>query len=579
MIIANKLSFSYPQKELYKDISFTIEDGKHCAFIGSSGTGKSTLIQMILRPDDFLYDGKLILDEHERIGYVSQFSQIDTSNDKTVTDYIAEEFQKVQAKIDDLCDQMATADNLEPLLEQYQNLVDAFDAMDGHNYENNISKKLAEAGLSKLSNTMISSLSGGEFKLVQIIKEMLLKPTLLIMDEPDVFLDFERLNSLKDLINSHVGTLLVITHNRYLLNHCFDQILHLENSDIQEFDGRFIDYNFYLLQKKIEMMELAAANTLEIERNQKLVDKLRNNATIHTSASRGRALHARVSLLERLEARRIKEPFVQIKRPKIHFSTDSINADTFAVKVSNLQVAFDESLLEQVSFELGANEKVALIGPNGTGKTTLLREIYRNENPAIELGCDVHSAFLSQLKGEMLEENKTVQDIFFDIGFETYDAIREYLNQFCFENDILTQKVSALSGGEKNLLQIAKIQASNANLLLLDEPTSHLDMYSQIALEQAIRDYNGAVLMVSHDFYTIANCVDYVLLIEEKTIRRISIRKFRKMIYANHFSKEYLDLEEKKKTLETKIEKSLEAKDFETAKSLSEELDQMIQAM
>lgn len=579
MIVANKLSFSYPQKELYKDISFTIEDGKHCAFIGSSGTGKSTLIQMILRPDDFLYDGKLILGEHERIGYVSQFSQIDTSSDKTVTDYIAEEFQKVQAKIDVLCDQMATADDLEPLLEQYQNLVDVFDAMDGHNYENNISKKLAEARLSKLSNTMISSLSGGEFKLVQIIKEMLLKPTLLIMDEPDVFLDFERLNSLKDLMNSHVGTLLVITHNRYLLNHCFDYILHLENSDIQEFDGRFIDYNFYLLQKKIEMMELAAADTLEIERNQKLVDKLRNNATIHTSASRGRALHARVSLLERLEARRIKEPFVQIKRPKIHFSTDSVNANTFAVKVSDLQVAFDESLLEQVNFELGANEKVALIGPNGTGKTTLLREIYRNENPAIELGCDAHSAFLSQLKGEMLEENKTVQDIFFDAGFETYDAIREYLNQFCFENDILTQKVSALSGGEKNLLQIAKIQAGNANLLLLDEPTSHLDMYSQIALEQAIRDYNGAVLMVSHDFYTIVNCVDYVLLIEEKTIRRISIRKFRKMIYANHFSKEYLDLEEKKKTLETKIEKSLEAKDFETAKSLSEELDQMILAM
>ena len=119
----------------------------------------------------------------------------------------------------------------------------------------------------------------------------------------------------------------------------------------------------------------------------------------------------------------------------------------------------------------------------------------------------------------------------------------------------------------------------NANLLLLDEPTSHLDTYSQIELEKAIKNYNGAVFMVSHDFYTIANCVDYVLLIEGKSVRRISVRKFRKMIYANHFNKDYLELEEKKKTVETKIEKSLEAKDFETAKVLSEELDNIIQAM
>lgn len=579
MVVAKNLSFSYPQKELYTDISFTIEDGKHCAFIGNSGTGKSTLIQMILRPDDFLFDGKLILGEHERIGYVSQFNPIDSKNDKTVFDYIAQEFMKVQAQMDELCDQMGTADDIEPLLEQYQLLVDAFDAMDGHNYANNISKKLAEANLSKLENMMVSSLSGGEFKLVQIIKEMLLKPTLLIMDEPDVFLDFERLNALKDLINSHKGTMLVITHNRYLLNHCFDYILHLENADIQEFDGRYMDYNFYLLQKKIEMMELSAADTAEIERNQKIVDELRKNATIYTCATRGRALHARVSLLERLEARRIKEPFVKIKRPAISLTTDAVSESEYAIKVTDFKAAFDETILENVSFEIGANEKVALIGPNGTGKTTLLREIYKNSSDHIQLGNDITPAFLSQLQGEMLEEDLTVQDIFFDAGFESYDSIREYLNKFCFEDDILTQKVSSLSGGEKNLLQIARIQVGNANLLLLDEPTSHLDTYSQIELEKAIKNYNGAVFMVSHDFYTIANCVDYVLLIEGKSVRRISVRKFRKMIYANHFNKDYLELEEKKKTVETKIEKSLEAKDFETAKVLSEELDNIIQAM
>lgn len=579
MITVDNLSFSYPQKDLYKNISFRLEYGQHCAFIGSSGTGKSTLVQMLIHPDDFLFDGKLIREPNLKIGYVSQFSQLAKSDEMTVFDFIAEEFVKIQSNMNDLCTQMETASDLEPLLEEYQTLLDQFDSMDGHDYESNIRKKLGIANLSKQENLSVSKLSGGEFKLVQIIKEMLLNPTLLIMDEPDVFLDFERLNALQDLINSHKGTLLVITHNRYLLNHCFNKILHLENTEIQEFDGRYIDYNFYLLQKKIELMELAVADTEEIERNQKIVDKLRKDATIYTCASRGRALNARVSLLERLEARRIKEPFVEIKQPEIHFFSDHVQEGSTALKVSDYKAAYQNTLLDHVNFELSSTDKVALIGPNGTGKTTILRDIYNHTNPSIELSDEIEVAYLSQLQGEMLDEEKTVEDIFFDAGFDTYDSIREYLNRYCFDDDILSQKVSQLSGGEKNLLQLAKIAATKANLLLLDEPTSHLDTYAQISLEKAISDYNGAVLMVSHDFYTIANCVDYVLLIEEQSIRRISNRKFRKMIYSNHFSKEYLKLEEKKKSIEAKINRALQAKDFETARDLSETLDEIIQAM
>ena len=136
-----------------------------------------------------------------------------------------------------------------------------------------------------------------------------------------------------------------------------------------------------------------------------------------------------------------------------------------------------------------------------------------------------------------------------------------------------------LSGGEKNLLQLAKISAGNANLLLLDEPTSHLDTYSQLALEKAMEAYKGAVLMVSHDFYSIANCVDYVLFVEEKTIRKMRIRSFRKMIYGNHFDKEYLELEQQKKQLETKIESLLKVSDYEGAKTVSADLEAVVDKM
>lgn len=579
MITVKDLSYSYPQKELYNKISFTLEDEQHCALIGTSGTGKSTLIDLILNPENHLFDGKLELADHCRMGFVSQFSQMDKAQDITVYDYLAEEFMKIQNQMTAICTEMETATEIEPLLEQYQLLLDTFDAIDGNNFDSNILKNLALANLNRHENLLLSQLSGGEFKLVQIIKEMLLIPNLLIMDEPDVFLDFDRLNSLRDLINSYKGTLLVITHNRFLLNNCFNKILHLENTELQEFDGRYIDYNFYLLQKKIELMELSAADTQEIERNQKIVDELRKDATIYTCASRGRALNARVSLLERLEAKRIKEPFVEIKQPEIHLHAENVQEDSVVLKVTDYRVAFDETLLEHVNFEIGSKDKVALIGQNGTGKTTLLRDIYKNENSSIELGEDVKVAFLSQLQGEMLNEAGTVQDEFFEAGFETYDDIRTHLSKYGFNDEILTQTIGNLSGGEKNLLQLAKMEVNNANLLLLDEPTSHLDTYSQVALEQAISEYNGAVLMISHDFYTIVNCVDYILFIEDQSIRRMSTRKFRKMIYANHFNKDYLELEDKKKAIELKISHALQAKDFETAKTLSESLDEIIQKM
>lgn len=579
MIKVENLSYSFPQKVLYEKISFTLEENAHCAFIGTSGTGKSTLIDIIRNPENYMFDGKLEVEPTVRIGYVSQFSQLDKANDVTVFEYVAEGFIKLQREIDAICAEMETATELDALLEKYQQTLDAFQAIGGDDYESIIAKKLSLAELGKHQELMVSKLSGGEFKLVQVIKEMLTAPDVMIMDEPDVFLDFEHLNSLMSLINAHKGILLVITHNRYLLQHCFNKILHLENTELQEFEGRYIDYNFSLLQKKIEMQEMAAAEAEEIERNKKIVDKLRFDATYYTCASRGRALHARVTHLQRLEARKIKEPFVEIKQPDISLMAEQAVEDEFVLKVKDYSVGFQDMLLENVSFEIKPTDKVALIGPNGAGKTTLLRDIYKNESDKIDIAADAKIAFLSQLQGEMLKESNTIEEEFFEVGFQSYDQIQEYLKDYGFEEELMKQKIATLSGGEKNLLQLAKISVSKANFLLLDEPTSHLDTYAQIALEEAISNYNGAVFMVSHDFYTIANCVDYVLIIEDKTVRKMSNRKFRKMIYANHFNKDYLEIEQKKKAVETKIAMALQEKDFELAKELSEELEGYIKML
>lgn len=579
MIKVDNVSFSFPQKELYTNISFTLEEGQHCAFIGASGSGKSTLIDILMDPERYLFEGKLEIDPTCRMGHVSQFVHLDKSKETTVFEYIGEDFIRIQKEINTILAEMETSSDIEVLLEKYQAALDAFDAMDGNDFESNIHKKLNLANLMKLRDVRVSDLSGGEFKLIQVMKEMLRKPDVLIMDEPDVFLDFENLNALKHLIHAHKGILLVVTHNRYLLNHCFNKIIHLENTELQEFDGRYIDYNFSLLQTKIELQELTVAEEEEIARNENIVNHLRAIATYNSEASRGRALKARVTFQERLEARRLKAPFVEIKQPKIHFGMDQAMEDITVVRVNNYSVAFDELLLEHVGFEIKSTDKVAIIGPNGTGKTTLLRDISQYQHDSIEIHADAKVAYLSQLQGEMLQGSNTILEEFIDAGFKTYDEVRAYLLGYGFEGEILNQRIDSLSGGEKNLLQLAKVSASKANVLLLDEPTSHLDTYAQIALEKAIEDYKGAILMISHDFYSVVNGMDYVLLIEDKTIRKMSMPVFKKMIYARHFDKDYLQVEQKKKSIEMKIELALKNKEFELAKGCVDELEKLIKLL
>lgn len=579
MIKLDNISYSFPQKDLYNKISFTLEDNQHCAFIGTSGTGKSTLIDIIMNSDKYMFDGKLEMASDCRVGYVSQFSQIDQEKEITTFEYVAEEFTKLQQEITAACAEMENTLDMDLSLDKYQQVMDAWNAIDGDNFESNIMKKLNLANLNSQKDMVVSKLSGGEFKLIQVIKAMLAIPDLMIMDEPDVFLDFENLNALRDLINSYKGTMLVITHNRYLLNHCFNKIIHLENTELQEFNGRYIDYQFSLLQRKIELQELAHADTEEIERNKKMINDMRHEATYFVSAAKGKTLNARVSLLQRLESARIKTPFVDIKQPEIHLTSKERTEETIILKVSDYSVSFEDLLLEHVNFEMKATDKVALVGPNGTGKTTLFREIVKNESSSIQIKEDADVVFLSQILGDTLNESNSIEDEFFDAGFRSYDEIKAYLSDYGFEGEFLKQKIGALSGGERNLLQLAKISASKADLLLLDEPTSHLDTYSQIALEKAISNYKGAVLMISHDFYTIVNCMDYVILIDDKTIRRMSMRSFRKMIYANHFDKDYLEIEQKKNIVERKIEMALKVADFENAKILSEELEVMIKML
>ena len=578
MIQVEQLSFGFTAKDLYKDISFTLEAGQHCALIGSNGTGKSTLAEILIHPEDYLYDGKIVRDERCRIGYASQFSVGDKFQDRTVFEFLSERFTSLQKDIEAVCAAMTEAEDLDALYEQYQQLLDQNEAMDGDHYESKIRKSLAVAGMSDLAETKLADISGGEYKMMQIMREMLLAPNLLVLDEPDVFLDFGNLGGLAQLINEYEGTMLVITHNRYLLNHCFNKILHLENGDLQEFDGTYSEYRCSILREKLALKLQNIEEQEEIARTQELVDILRKRATEKVNPVIGRSVNAKQSQLDRLVARQIKAPFIEIREPEIVLP--EVNVEEAAEKkpvltITDYQVSFEEDLLENVSFQIFAGEKAALIGANGTGKTTLIRDILQNDHPAIHIDENTKYACLSQLQEEGLDEDKTVLETLQDGGFVTREDVSRCLAQYCLQEECMDQKVSKLSGGEKNMLQIALLAASDAQLLILDEPTSHLDLYAQTALEKAIADYEGTVLMVTHDFYLAAGCADYILLVEDHTVRRMRTRKFRKMVYDKYFDSAYLETDRKKQELEAAITTAFKKNDLAAVDKLCGQLEEL----
>lgn len=527
MIKFDKVSYEFPDKELYNEICFEINEGDHCVLIGRNGVGKTTLIDMIINTDKYMYDGKIIKKENIRIGYVPQFVKHE-AEEVEAYDFLAKPFIDLQQKSEAICAEMETAEDMDEVYSRYQKVLEEMDMVDAYNYDSNIKKQLAIAGLKEIENTPVNKISGGEFKLLSIIQNMLLKPQLLIMDEPDVFLDFENIIGLSKIINNYDGTVIVISHNRLLLSQCFNKVLHLENLELQEFPGSFAEYNAAMLETKVSMAEQASKDAEWIAVQEKLIERLRKDATYIDSPTKGKQLKARVTYLERLQARQCKNPFVEdfsyeINFPKVEREEDFDTENSPVVlSVKDYSLAFERELLSNVSFEVKAGETVVIVGANGAGKSSMLKDIY-------EANMSDKTAYYTQI----------------------YDNNEE-----------------KLSGGEKNLKQLEKLCQSDAEILFLDEPSSHLDTYAQIALEKAIKDYQGTIIMVTHDFYTVANCADRILLLEDKTVREQSGRSYRKSIYKKYFDSDIFEAERIRVDREVKINSLLKAGKWKDAKEL-----------
>ncbi|MEE1113903.1 MAG: ATP-binding cassette domain-containing protein [Eubacterium sp.] len=572
MILFENVSFGFPQKDLYENISFEINQGEHAVLIGSNGCGKSSLVRLLMDKDQFTYEGKIKLDKDIRIGYVSQFVE-HTPDEMTAFDFLAIPFREMLARFDAVCARMGLdGEDPEALDREYAAVMDEIEAVDGYNYEANINKALAAAGLDAIGKNSVSSVSGGEYKLLYILRSMLLKPQLLIMDEPDVFLDFENLVSLTKMINAYDGTLLAITHSRLLLSQCFDKVLDIENKGLREFPGTFAEYNKWIFETKIDIFEHCRDFDEFIAKQEQIAARIAKQAQEISNPRLGRQVNARATYLARLKKMRGDDPFLEEHHHSFRFETQAeaasqdagltapaaedraaaghiadaavrADADHSAaaedpagaaeipetgaiptISMKDYSLTYDRGILSDVSFEIMPGEKVAIVGANGTGKSSLLRDLYAK----LEQETPGHTGYFRQIVAENDEE--------------------------------------VMSGGERCLAQLDRLGAEPRDIILLDEPTSHLDVHAQIALEKAIREYKGTVVLVSHDLFAVTGCTDRVLILENGTMREMSGRAYRKSVYGKYFRSDVFEAERKRINTEIRVSNLIRAQKFNEAR-------------
>ena len=504
MILAcHNISKSFGEQVIVKSGSFHIEDREKVALIGLNGAGKSTLLKMIMKEID-TDSGDIILTKGKTIGYLSQHQDLNSHNT------ILEELKSAKADLIAMEKQIRTmelemkhlqGDALESRLHSYHLLMERFEQENGYAFQSELVGVLKGLGFREDEFTKnVDTLSGGQKTRVALGKLLLTKPDVLLLDEPTNHLDMNSISWLENYLLNYDGAVLIVSHDRYFLNRVVSKVVEIEHGNIMMFQGNYSDF---AAKKKI-IREAKIKEYLnqqqEIKHQEAVIEKLR-------SFNREKSIKRAESREKMLEKMNLVERPLEDKND-LHFSLEpSCISGNDVLSVENLSKSFGaQSLFQNVSFEIKRGEHIAIIGDNGTGKTTLLKilnEVVAADTGSFRLGSKVQIGYYDQ-EHHILHMDKTIFD---EISDEyptlTNTQIRNTLAAFLFTGDDVYKLIGDLSGGERGRVSLAKLMLSEANFLILDEPTNHLDIASKEILEKALNEYTGTVLYVSHDRYFI----------------------------------------------------------------------------
>ena len=519
MLRLERVSKIYPTGEVLRDVTWEVKAGDRIGLVGVNGAGKSTQMRIISGLEE-PSSGQVVKQGEPRIVYLQQEFDVDLT--RTVRQELFQAFGEAAEVLnrqrqveEEMASEKAASDpdHLDELIHELGRLQSRFEGLHGYELDARIDKLLPTIGFTpEGAEQLVADYSGGWQMRIALGKVLLQEPDLLLLDEPTNHLDVETIQWLEDYLIGQTCPLVVISHDRAFLDRVCNQIVETERGVSRSYLG---NYSNHLEQKALEREAGQAAferQQKELATQQAYIDRFRASATRSTQAK------SREKLLNKVE--RIEAPIESVSGPRFQFPPAPRSGRLIA-EIKDLTHSYGEQILFLgANLEIERGDRIAFVGPNGAGKSTLLRLVMGIETPeegSAALGeHNVIASYFEQNQAEALDLSKTVIDTMFEaVPDWTQTQVRSLLGSFCFSNDAVFKEVGKLSGGEKARLALALMLLSPCNLLVLDEPTNHLDIPAKEMLENALRDYEGAALVVSHDRYFVSQVANKIVEIRD----------------------------------------------------------------
>ena len=518
LLTASQLRLYYGEVEIFADVSLEIGERARIGLVGANGSGKTSLLRVLtggLEPDE----GSVSASAGLRVAYVSQMPERDAPG--TLRDEALSAFQNLFDLEDALADsaldiQRGDGKERRRAEARYAQLLEEYEALGGYDYLNSMERVVEGVGMTlDTLDTPISAASGGERTRAALARALLMDPDLLTLDEPTNYLDFDGLNWLEEFLSGFKYAALVVSHDRYFLDRVCSEIWEMERGRLRRFPGNYSKYR-ELRRAQVERQQK------EFERQREYIAKEEFFIQRYKAGQRSREARGREKKLGRLEL--IEKP--QSEKTVSIDAASASRTGHVVLSMSGLEVGFTQgdsqtTLLTVPDMKVESGSRIAIVGANGIGKTTLLRTILGDQpalSGSVRLGYNARTGYLNQGTWNLPDE-KTALDAFLEVRNIPIGEARDYLARFLFQGEDVFKRVSALSGGERTRLSLARLLITHPNVLILDEPTTHLDIASREALEDTLESFDGTLLFVSHDRHFIGLMAERIWAIEDGMVR------------------------------------------------------------
>ena len=509
----NEVSKQFVGQSILEKISFTIDNKDKIGLIGLNGAGKSTIIKIMLGKER-IDSGNVFVNNNIVIGYLSQNHDFEDQKNTIIEELytVFKEEKEILDKINYLNNKLKFNENINEILSEIEKLNTKYEALDGYSVDYKVKQVITGLELNHIENSLICELSGGEKTRLTLAKLLLKNPDLLILDEPTNHLDLVSIEWLEDYLKKYNKAFLIVSHDRIFLDNVCSKIFELENKKLYKYNGNFSDF---ILQKEM----ILKGELKRYEKEQEKIKKLEEYIERNRAGRMAKQAKGRQKILDRIESP--TDPIFNPNRMKLKFKAKNSSGDN-VLELKNISKTFDnKKVLNNINFKLYKGEKVGIIGKNGIGKSTLLKIItngLKADSGEIILGSRVDLGYYDQDHQNLYPENTILQEINTSINY-TEQYLRTVAGGFLFTADDVLKKISTLSGGEKVRVSFIKLLQNEPNLLLLDEPTNHLDIYSIEILEDALEQFDGTMLLVSHNRHFLNSVCNTIYILDENGLR------------------------------------------------------------